>query len=388
MRFILVVLMLLSIPGVSASELYQQDLAVVKSFGQWPPRPAIDRSNAASGKQSATAFGKALFADRRLSGDGSMSCATCHDPERWFQEGRAVAAGRKTLKRNTQALVDIGCSRWFGWGGAHDNLWSPSLRAITNPDEMAGSVESIAHLIRTDARYRCGVQQNFALDATAADDEALFVAIGKAIAAYLETLISGPSAFDAFRAALMDGDVTKASTYPAAAKRGLKLFVGHGRCHFCHFGARLTNDEFADVTVPYFIPDGVDKGRYDGIRKLLSSRFTRLGSYSDGKDDPAADFTRYVRARSRNFGEFKVPSLRNVARTAPYMHNGSLATLEEVVRHYSEINEERLHGRVDRLLRPLKLTPAQSADLVAFLQSLNSTLPPGTPGPATFECGL
>ncbi len=83
-----------------------------------------------------------------------------------------------------------------------------------------------------------------------------------------------------------------------------------------------------------------------------------------------------------------MPSLRNVARTAPYMHNGSLATLEEVVRHYSEINEERLHGRVDRLLRPLKLTPAQTADLVAFLQSLNSTLPPGTPGPATFECGL
>ncbi|MAP11308.1 MAG: hypothetical protein CMQ61_04565 [Gammaproteobacteria bacterium] len=75
MRFILVVLMLLSIPGVSASELSQQDLAVVKSFGQWPPRPAIDRSNAASGKQSATAFGKALFADPRLSGDGSMSCA-------------------------------------------------------------------------------------------------------------------------------------------------------------------------------------------------------------------------------------------------------------------------------------------------------------------------
>jgi cytochrome c peroxidase len=356
----------------SVVDLTPAELTLLKGFGTWPPAPANDGSNRASGEVAAIQLGRMLFADTRLSHDQSMSCASCHQPDNWFQDGRALSQGRETLTRNTPSIVDIAWSRWFGWDGAHDNMWSLSLRALTATSEMASTPASLATFLRADATYGCGLSVVFDLDPEAASDEQIFVALGKLLAAYMQTLISAPSSFDRFRMALDTGNRVVVDAYPDAAKRGLKLFVGHGRCHFCHFGPRLTNDEFADVTVPYFTNKGVDKGRFDGIRKLLRSPYTRIGQHSDNTTSLAADYTRYVQSRSRNFGEFKVPSLRNVARTSPYMHDGSLASLDDVVRHYSEIDENRLHGRVDQLLRPLKLDRQQTSDLVAFLRTLSS----------------
>ena len=115
----------------------------------------------------------------------------------------------------------------------------------------------------------------------------------------------------------------------------------------------------------------MDAGRYEGIKKLQANRHNLLGAYNDDPTRGTAMSTRHVEAQHRNFGEFKVPSLRNVARTAPYMHNGSLATLADVVRHYSEIDEDRLHADGERILKPLHLTDAERADLIAFLESLS-----------------
>jgi cytochrome c peroxidase len=149
------------------------------------------------------------------------------------------------------------------------------------------------------------------------------------------------------------------------------LFVSKGQCGTCHVGPMFSNGEFADIGISFFIrPGEVDSGRYGGIRALVSSPFNLLSQYS--KADPqATEKTRFVDLQHRNFGEFKVPSLRNVADTAPYMHNGSLPVLESVVAHYSNLNLDRLHADGDQILRPLRLTQQEQEDLVAFLKSLS-----------------
>ena len=192
---------------------------------------------------------------------------------------------------------------------------------------------------------------------------------GKALAAFQETIVSGRSPFDDFRDALLEGK--EGGDYPAAARRGLKIFAGKGNCSVCHFGPAFTNGEFADVGVPFFAGKGrVDAGRHGGIVRLKSSRFNLLGNFSDDPRGASATGTRHVELQHRNFGEFRVPSLRNVALTGPYMHNGSLATLADVVRHYSEIDEDRLHSDGEKILRPLRLSRQEAGDLLAFLASL------------------
>jgi cytochrome c peroxidase len=139
----------------------------------------------------------------------------------------------------------------------------------------------------------------------------------------------------------------------------------------CIRDRNFTNGEFGDIGIPFFAAPGrVDPGRHEGIRKLQASRATLLGAYNDDPARTTATGTRHVTLEHRNWGEFRVPSLRNVAGTAPYMHNGHLATLRDVVRHYSALNEDRLHADGEKILKPLGLTEAEAADLVAFLESL------------------
>jgi cytochrome c peroxidase len=199
-------------------------------------------------------------------------------------------------------------------------------------------------------------------------DEEILVDVGKALAAFQETLISARTPFDDFRDALEKSTTT---AYPDAAQRGLKIFIGKGNCAVCHFGPHFTNGEFADTGVPFFAGRGrVDSGRHEGVKRLKANPYNLLGRFNDDGARSTATGTRHVELQHRNFGEFRVPGLRNVALTAPYMHNGSLATLRDVVQHYSELNEERLHADGERVLKPLKLSVEEVTDLVAFLESL------------------
>jgi cytochrome c peroxidase len=151
----------------------------------------------------------------------------------------------------------------------------------------------------------------------------------------------------------------------------LQLFVGRGRCHLCHAGPLFSNGEFADIGAGFFVRPGVvDSGRHGGIQVLLASPHNLLSPAADTAGE-AATKTRHVHLQHRNFGEFKVPSLRNVVQTAPYLHDGRVATLAGMVRHYSELNLERLHADGERILEPLHLTPAETRDLLAFLRSLD-----------------
>ena len=334
----------------------------ILSHGPWPPPSRKDPSNRVSGKPEAIALGERLFFEPRLSGTGSVLCASCHVPFRQFQDARARGFGLEDVDRNTPSLMNVGLYRWYGWDGAQDNLWAQSIRPLLDPREMHA----------TPAHVAATVRRLFARDYERAfgrkpptEDEELLVDAGKALAAYQETLVTRRTPFDDFR----DG---RAGDYPLAAQRGLRIFVGKGNCSICHFGPQFTNGEFADTGVSFFAGKGrVDSGRHDGVKKLKASPYNLLGRFNDDATRGNATGTRHVDLQHRNFGEFRVPGLRNVARTAPYMHNGSIATLREVVQHYSDLNEDRLHLDGEKILRKLNLTAGEIDDLVAFLESLS-----------------
>ena len=347
------------------------ELARILQHGPWPPPFKPDPSNRVSGRREAVVLGEKLFFEPRLSGGGSVLCATCHAPFRHFQDARSRAFGLELVERNTPTVVNVRFYRWFGWDGAQDSLWAQSIRPLLDPREMNASAAHVAKTVRT--LFPGEYESAFGRPAPARDEE-LLVDAGKALAAFQETLVSGRTRFDDFRDALHRQE--RDTTYPLAAQRGLKIFVGKGNCSVCHFGPHFTNGEFADTGVPFFVAPGrVDSGRHGGIEKLKSSRFNLLGPFNDDKSRASAVGTKHVQAQHRTFGEFRVPGLRGVAQTAPYMHNGSLATLTDVVKFYSELNEERLHADGEKILKPLKLSPTEVEDLVAFLQSLSNGEP-------------
>jgi cytochrome c peroxidase len=360
--------------GNAAAQLLDFTAAETRAIlrhGPWPAPWMPDPSNRVSGNPQAAEFGERLFFEPRLSPSGKVLCATCHAPYRAWQDSRARAFGLAEVDRNTPSLLNVRQNRWFGWDGAGDSLWAQSIRPILEPREMGGSPAQAAALVRDNAEYACRYEESFGAPPPASD-EALLAGIGKALAAFQETLLAGRAPFDDFRDALEKGDSAAAARYPVAAQRGLRIFVGRGNCANCHFGAGFTNGEFHDTGVPFFVAGGgVDPGRHGGIRKLQANPFNLLGSYNDDATGKVATRTQHVSLEHRNFGEFKVPGLRNVALTAPYMHNGSLATLADVVRHYSEISPDRLHSDGEiLLLKPLRLSAEEAADLVAFLESL------------------
>ena len=350
-----------------------EERARILAHGPWPAVPRADAGNAVQARPAARAFGRRLFSDPRLSADGRVSCATCHVPALAFQDGlmRPVPRdGRPAGARNTPSLFDTAAKRWLGWDGAHDSVWAASLAPLLAGAEMGHTPATLAARVRSTPALRQGYRH--ALGPVPASDEALVVGLAKSLAAYQATLVSARAPFDTFRDAMQLGDTRVAALYPLAAQRGLRLFVGEARCSVCHAGPAFSNGEFADIGVPFFVPGGVDPGRHAGLHKLLASRYSRLGPFNDGAAaDPRAVSTRHVFIEHRHFGEFRVPGLRQLSRTAPYMHDGSLPTLQAVVQHYAELNEERLHADGERILRRLDLTAAQSADLVAFLRSLS-----------------
>jgi len=352
-----------------------EEVRAVGLHGPWPPPPVRDPSNRVSGTPAGAMLGEHLFSDPRLSGNGRTSCATCHRAEHDWSDGRARAQGAVEIDRRTPSLWNVGFAHWFGWDGAGDSLWAQSIRPILDAREMNGGVARVGSLLRADRGLACGYEKAFGAK-PGADDEALLVDAAKALAAFQATLVSPRTPFDDFRDALVAGDREGAARYPVAAQRGLKLFIGAANCNACHFGPRFTNGEFGDVGIPFFVrPGEVDPGRLGGLARLVESPFNLLGKYNDDPSQATALRTRHVQRLHTNFGEFRVPGLRQVGRSAAYMHNGSLASLEEVVRHYSEVNPDRLHSDGVPLVRPLRLSPQQSGDLVAFLRSLDAAAP-------------
>lgn len=350
--------------------LTEAEIAQTLQHGPWPQDIRPDPSNRFSGNPQAIVLGEALFSDASLSVSGTLSCASCHQPNLDFTDGRSRGMGRELLKRNTQALWNMDQFRWFGWSGDTDSLWAQSITPLMHPDEMAqdpSALQSVlqSHALASDFEALSGALDSQSPEQTVAD-------LGKILAAYVETLRSGTTSFDRFRDALKAQDWALAGRYPDPAQRGLQLFLGQGRCSFCHSGPNFSNSEFHDAGVPYFLAEGgVDQGRFAGIESLHSSPFTLDGAFSDDPERSGAWAVRNLRFSHANFGIFRVPSLRRVLHTAPYMHDGSLPDLDAVLRHYNTINMERLHFDGEAILRPLQVPQDQLEDLAAFLATLS-----------------
>jgi len=362
-----------------------RERAQILSLGPWPPQLPPDPSNRVSGNRDAIELGARLFFDARLSPSGYIACVSCHQPDRAWTDGKARAHGLADLPRNTISLANLRLQRWYGWGGGADSLWMASLRPLLDSREFDSDAATVARVYRRDPDLACLYERSFGVSPLGrrVDPESVLVGTAKALAAFQETLLSGRTPFDEFRDALAHGDEAAAARYPPAAQRGLRLFIGRGNCIACHNGPNLSNGEFADVGVPYFVAPGrVDSGRYGDLQALRASPYNQLGRHSDDRSGATSMATRHAQLEPRHWGEFKVPSLRNVAVSAPYLHDGSAASLADVLRHYSTLDESRIHSSARPLLRALHLTAGETADLLAFLESLTDARGADRPRPA------
>ena len=276
------------------------------------------------------ALGAQLYFDPRLSVDNSISCATCHVPEAaWANHDKVdTGVGGRKGTRNSGTVLDAAHMKFQFWDGRAQTLEEQALGPIHNPVEMGETLEHVVRKLNAITGYHAQFRRVFGTGVTADG-------IAKAIAAFERTVLSGPSPYDRFVA----GDRTAMSD---AAVRGLTLFDGAAGCNACHVRPMFSDQSFHNIGV------GMDRANPDVGREAVTN-------------DPA------------DRGKFKTPALRNVALTWPYLHDGSAATLDDVVELYD--NGGVPNPTLDPRIAPLGLTVAQKKDLVAFLQSLTGTLP-------------
>jgi cytochrome c peroxidase len=366
------------------------------SIASLPPLPAAP-SNAVADNPAAVAMGNRLFFDTRLSANGEVSCATCHQPDLGFTDGLPKGHGIGVSKRSTRSIVGAAYSPWQYWDGRRDSLWSQALSPLEDAQEHGSNRMHIVRLVTSEATYRAMYQSLFGqppdfsdttrfplaaapgdipdlADAWAAMNIAdrhavnsVFANVGKVIAAFERTSLPQATRFDAYVDAVLADDVQEQKAlFTRDEVLGLQLFIGDGRCTECHNGPLFTNNEFHNTGVLTFSGELPDRGRIDGVREVLANEFNCLGNYSD---DPErrCDELRYVRTGPELIGATRTPSLRNVSQTGPYMHKGQLETLRKVLLHYNRA-PDAIVGHNEAT--PLGLSRPQLARLEAFLQTL------------------
>ncbi|MEW5852838.1 MAG: cytochrome c peroxidase [Myxococcota bacterium] len=293
------------------------------------PVPSAYRKDAKTARDASwspelAALGRQLFHEKRLSRTGEVSCASCHRPELAFTDGKPVAEGVEGRRgmRNTPSIVNRSLGTTQFWDGRAKTLEEQALGPIQNPLEMDMPVDRAVALLNDDDDYRAQFQALTGAPPTAQS-------LAAALAAYERSVWSVESAYDRYVA----GD---RSAMSASARRGMKLFNGRARCSECHSGSNFTDEKFHVLGV------GTDPGRGG------------------------------VTGKATDQGAFKTPSLRDLSRTAPYMHDGSMATLDEVVEYYDRGGNPR--PNLDHRMTPLRLSEQDEEDLLAFLRALDGNV--------------
>ena len=386
-------LMVLLLALAGASSLYlnappptpwsEAELRAIQSLSLYalPPLPS-DPSNAVADHPMAQRLGHRLFFDHRLSANGAVSCATCHQPSLRFTDGLPRAVGLGIGRFNTMSLVGVAYSPWLFWNGRQDSLWAQATSPLTSPIEQGLTHAQATGLIANDPAYRAAYEALFGplppaagkaptseLEQAAVTEA--FVNIVKAIAAYQRLLLPGETRFDRYAASLERGGATAADaqlTHQEA--EGLRLFIGKAQCINCHNGPLLTNHEFHNTGVLPAVGALPDKGRAEGVRLVLEDPFNCLSAHSD---DPAKDCAelRFMRTGDDLVAAQKTPSLRNLKGTAPYMHAGQIGTLAEALDHYNRARNAIVgHNEA----KPLSLLPYELKRLEAFLNTLDGPL--------------
>jgi cytochrome c peroxidase len=289
--------------------------------------------------QEEVALGEELFQDKVLSQDSSVSCATCHIPRFGFTDRLPVSRGIGGAqgRHNAPTVLNVAFFESFSWNGRHASLEEQAVEALSNPKEMGLDLSKVGQ--RLERKYGARLRRLYG--------EVSTLAVAKVLGAYQRTLIAGDSPFDHYMFKKDENAISE------SAKRGFKIFLRQGRCIQCHvirceechpFGgasAFFTNNRFHNLGVGFDKPDSlIDWGRAE------------------------------VTGKPEDKGAFKTPTLRNVALTAPYMHDGSLATLDDVIEHYNKGGIPNPY--LDPEIRPLHLSEREKKDLVEFLKSLTT----------------
>lgn len=356
-------------PGAWSAE--ELDLLASLSLDALPTLPP-DPSNAVADDPRAASFGHALFFETRMSANGAISCATCHQPIRHFTDGlpRGVALG--VTRRNTPSIVGTAYSPWFYWDGRRDSQWAQALSPLEDPNEHGSDRIRILSMIASEPSYRRQYGALFGAPPSLlepAEIDRAFANVGKAIAAYERLLLPGRSRFDDYvRHVLDDGDALDQPWLSQGEIHGLRLFIGKARCTECHNGPLFTNNEFHNTGVlppPGELPD---RGRIDGVREVLDDPFNCLSAMSDADGRDCGEL-RFVRTGPELIGATRTPSLRNVTQTAPYQSRGQFATLDEVLEHYNRAPLAMIgHNEAE----PLGLAGWEIDRLLEFLSTLDA----------------
>jgi cytochrome c peroxidase len=383
--------------GVGRDRWSAREVEAIRSLwiGGLPPLPA-DPSNRWADDDAAAALGHRLFFDARLSSTGTVSCATCHKPDRDFQDGVPLAVGVGVTDRRTMPVAGTAYSPWLFWDGRKDSQWAQALGPLESPVEHGGTRAQYARLIAE--HYRAEYQAVFgplpdlpSLPPSAgpvpdpaaraawerlSESErdavtAVFVNVGKAMAAYQRRLQFGPSRFDRYAEALLARGAAPADVLTPDEVSGLRLFIGKAGCIDCHNGPLLTNHDFHNTGVPAASGLPPDVGRAAGAAAVLADEFNCRSRWSDAPADTCAELEFMVSDGHELVRAFKTPTLRNVAGRAPYMHAGQMSTLEDVVAHYDRAPASPAgHSEI----RPLRLSRRDRAQLAAYLRALSGPM--------------
>ncbi|WP_152032939.1 cytochrome-c peroxidase [Gallaecimonas mangrovi] len=381
------------------------ELQSIYRLSPLPKAPALPKDSLLANAKTAL-LGQHFFYDKRFSGNGNEACSSCHQPNHAFTDGLPIAKGMGTGTRNAPTVLNAALNDWQFWDGCADSLWEQALQPMENPVEAGTDRLHVLHVIASDPQLRKHYQLVFgplpqgvndlarfpaharpdknphsalnrAWAAMSAKDQMaanlVFSHVGKAIEAYERKLVIGQSPFDRFVTALKQHQPTK-GFLSAAAKRGLKLFVGKGQCTDCHSGPMLSDGQFHNLGLA--VRDFHDTGREAGISQLKGDVFNAKGPFADAADAKARQRLQFLPPATSQLGSFKTPSLRNVALTAPYMHDGRFATLQAVMAFYAKgkagIKGHYLGKRDGTADLVPPLSKQQQADLIAFLDTLNS----------------
>ncbi len=403
--FVLAAFTLLTVSFSANSGWTSKELATLQSLwlDSLPEKPS-DPSNAYADNPKAAELGQKFFFDTRFSKDGTVSCATCHMPQNGFVDNLPQAKGIGTTTRKTMNIVGAAYGKWFFWDGRADALWNQALGPLESAVEHGGTrtqyAKTIAKVYRSsyesvfgqipnqdfwnDIPDRAGPtgnanQQRAWQNMNPQQQETvnrIFANLGKAIAAYEMNLKPGRSRFDQYVGELVntsaDGSTAASNSSQTLSEQeiaGLRLFIGKANCIECHNTPRFTDDSFYNVGAPDLANIAFDNGRQNVYRTAILAEFGCRSTYSDNTDRcPSVQNTAETPAF---LGAFKTPSLRNVAEHGPYTHAGQLASLEDVVMHYSKAPSANVGENV---IKPLNLTPTEQSQLVAFLESLTAPI--------------
>lgn len=357
------------------------------ALGPLPAQP----TNHLADNPAAAAFGRALFFDPRFSASGTLSCASCHLPDRAFSDGIAQARGEGQTARNTPDLIGAGYRPWLYWDGRRDSLWAQALIPFEAPLEMGGSRVHMLRQLANEPDYRSryvalfgvlpdldGLPQsagplgapehiegwNSIAPARRSEINRAFSNVGKTLEAFERSIMPVPGRFDAY--------VAGSQPLTADEEVGLHLFLDATKTHClrCHNGPLLTNQGFHNVGTGTFEGAQMDFGRVFGLQAVLMDEFNCLGPHSDGTQEDCGHLIHAPRQEvpDEYSGAFKVPGLRNLTLTAPYMHDGRYGTLEEVLEHYRNPPPA---ARAAGEIQPIEITDVEARQLVAFLKSLD-----------------